>query len=247
MEISKNNTKKINILLEIDDGSNIFEILIDKKILCSYAFFEKMLCNCFLEEKLHKIKLNVHNTIISCDILLSFTGKEIDNNKLKNWYYLLNYIICCDYFMIKCEPSLLLNIKIPEQGFELLLQTCEILNYKNEVLTCVLNNLPLDYDINTLTNELKTKICEKNEYYLVFYMYCDDIYNFISYGDVINRKENNSNLYGNNIKIYDSRSGNFINMICMYIIVSYFSNNILSFFYHNNNYIIHFPRIYTDY
>jgi WD40 repeat protein len=216
MEItSTNNSNQTNVLLKIKDGHNNFETTINKNILCSSCvFFEKLLNDDFMEKKLNKIKINVPNSLISSDIILSFTGKEINKNKLKNWYYLLNYIICCDYFVINYDLSILLNIKIPEEGFELLLEVGKILNYNKEIMEYILDNFPIDYDINKLSHELKIKICEKNTYYLIFGMEFSWIYDHIPYDENINITRGSGNFYGGNVKIYDLHNGNYINMIC---------------------------------
>ena len=188
MEISLiDNSDQTIILLKIADGHNNFEISMNKNILYSSClFFKKLLENDFLEKNLNKIKINVPDSIISSDIILSFTGREINRAKFKNWYYLLNYIICCDYFAIKYDPSILSNIEIPEAGFELLLQVGEILNYNDEIVACILNNFPIDYDVNKLSTELKNKICGKNKYYLIFGMDYSYVYDYIKYDNDIN-------------------------------------------------------------
>ncbi|AEJ34388.1 hypothetical protein MIMI_R154 [Acanthamoeba polyphaga mimivirus] len=82
-------------------------------------------------------------------------------------YYLETYR-CYDYFGMKIPVDKLLELTVPSEGFELLLQIVDLLDYCDELGHLIIRNLPLDYDINDLSKDFVTDLQRlSNEYQII--------------------------------------------------------------------------------
>ncbi|AUV58979.1 BTB POZ domain-containing protein [Bandra megavirus] len=157
-------TKDFCSLFDSEILSDVKIILVDDKnqlslnlhrviLFARCQFFEKMFSN-FVEAKQFDVIVHVIDVDVAQDIIKNIYGFEI--NQPDNWQYKLKYYICCDYFGLKCQ--LPVNIKIPNDCFDDLLNLIDIIGYTNETIQIISNNLPLNYDISNLSVELLREI-----------------------------------------------------------------------------------------
>ncbi len=141
--IDKNNGKK---------GLNLHKVILNT----GSPFFEKMVDN-FKEKNQSEIVLEVFNVDVFSDILKSFYGIELDIPE--NWKYQLANYICRQYLLLEYElPE---TLKIPENEFEEFLDITQSLEYTDQVINLVAENLPIDFDLDKLSIDLIKEIEKK--------------------------------------------------------------------------------------
>ncbi|BCS83747.1 BTB/POZ domain-containing protein [Cotonvirus japonicus] len=143
------------ILIDKNNGKKCLNL--HKVILYTgSSFFEKMFDN-FKEKNQSEIVLEVFDVEVFSDILESFYG--IEQEISEDWRYLLAYHICQQYLLLEYElPE---TLKIPENEFEEFLNITQSLEYTNQVINLVAENLPIDFDLDKLSIDLIKEI-EKN-------------------------------------------------------------------------------------
>ncbi|UFX99716.1 BTB/POZ domain-containing protein [Megavirus baoshan] len=155
-------------LYDSEKLSDVELMLIDKKnrkkclklhkiiLYTGSLFFEKMF-NDFKEKDQSKIILEVFDVEVFSDILKSFYGIKIKIQK--NWKYQLTNYICRQYLLLDCKlPE---TLKIPENNFEEFLEITQSLEYTDEVINLVTENLPFNFDLDKLSIELIKEIEKK--------------------------------------------------------------------------------------
>ncbi|BCS82721.1 BTB/POZ domain and WD-repeat protein [Cotonvirus japonicus] len=152
-----------DLFLELDDGITVKNISVHKLILYSNSpYFEKMLTN-FRESSVDKIPIKVINVEVACDIINGFYG-EIRNIHVNDWKYQLDLWKCRDFFGL--EFVSVNNFKIPNQYFDQLVDTIDVIGYNNDTIRMVADNLPENYDLTKfpleLLQELHSYIYEYN-------------------------------------------------------------------------------------
>ena len=148
----------IDLTLILSDANQEITIDLHKIILYSSClYFEKLLTNC-KEKHLNKIQIQVPNAFVCYDIIMSFYGQVTNLGNLQQWYYLLEYIRCCDFLGLEKDITKLKNLKVPKEGFDLLLQIVELFGYDYDTTKLIINNLPDDYDLSKLNKDLIKKI-----------------------------------------------------------------------------------------
>lgn len=130
---------------------NVHKIILYKR--CDY--FKKLLTNC-REKNSNKITIWVPNVYIARDIIMSFYNNK-NNISDSDWNYVLEYIMCCDFFMLDFNRSLLENLEVPRKGFELLLTVVNTIDHNDEFIYLIKKNLPTNY---ILPDKLQHKIEE---------------------------------------------------------------------------------------
>ncbi|AEQ32964.1 BTB-POZ domain and tricorn protease domain 2 containing protein [Megavirus chiliensis] len=160
MDFSKifNSEKLSDIKLILIDKNNGKKCLNLHKVILYTAssFFEKMFDN-FKEKNQSKIVLEVFDVEVFSDILKSFYGIKVDIPE--NWKYQLANYICRQYLLL--EPKLPETLKIPENEFEEFLNITQSLEYTDQVINLVAENLPIDFDLDKLSIELIKEIEKK--------------------------------------------------------------------------------------
>lgn len=184
----------VDLVLVLKDECD--EIIIDlhKNILYSSCiFFKKLLTSC-KEKTSNKIIVYVPNVYAAYDTIMLFYKHKSNKGNFPKWKRNLETIKCHDYFGLNFDASLLLNdLKIPYEGFDLLLEVINIIlpvqkdgsiNVDENLLCSIYTNLshvvdlpctdinsPLQkkYDLSRLSNELLNRMIEiEKTYRLIF-------------------------------------------------------------------------------
>ncbi|ANB50184.1 hypothetical protein [Powai lake megavirus] len=143
------------ILIDKNNGKKCLNL--HKVILyTASSFFEKMFDN-FKEKNQSEIVLEVFDVEVFSDILKSFYG--IKQDIPENWKYQLANYLCRQYLLL--EPKLPETLKIPENEFEEFLNITQSLEYTDQVINLVAENLPIDFDLDKLSIELIREIEKK--------------------------------------------------------------------------------------
>lgn len=114
---------------------------------------------------------NTNHIIMKCDnsdarimydIVLSFYEPEATNCNLygyPGWEYLLQSFICRDYILLNNNVNQLYDLKVPKQGFELLMRVLAVYDLeKNEnLLKVVRDNLPTGYNLPDRLQKILSK------------------------------------------------------------------------------------------
>ena len=176
----------VDLTLTLIDGTNEITINVHKNILsCACIYFEKLLTN-FKEKNSNNITITVPNTHVSYDIIISFYNIKANIGILASWKHLLESYKCYDFFGLDIDPKLLFDLEIPAEGFELLLEVIELIGYDEDMIKLINKNIPNEYDLSKLPEELLNNMIEVTK----------------SYNIVL------SGIYG--IKIWDSKTENLV-------------------------------------
>ncbi|AGF84945.1 hypothetical protein QJ854_gp837 [Moumouvirus goulette] len=147
-------------ILESEKLSDVELILVDKNnkkyfkfhkliLYVNSPFFEKMFDN-FKEKNQSQIILEVFDVDVFSDIIKSFYKIKIPVNT--NWKYQFANYMCRQYLLLECEfPK---TLKIPEDEFEEFLNYTESIEYTDQMIDLVAENLPSDFDLNKLSIDL---------------------------------------------------------------------------------------------
>lgn len=140
---------------------------VHKNILAKNSpYFEKLFIN-FKESNQKKITIHVPNIRVMYDIIMGFYDQKFNSNNLDLWQYQLELVKCYDYLNICCNLSLLNNIKVPPEGFDLLLDAIELIGYDARSMQIINNNFPENYDISRLPNDLIDEMIRVNASYQI--------------------------------------------------------------------------------
>lgn len=149
-----------DVTLEIIDNSKTISIKAHKSILyTSCDYFRKLLTG-FKEANSDIVKIPTGNTDVFYDIIMSFYGiNKIHDNTL-DWKYFLELCKCQDFMGLKIDMDTLVKLKVPSEGFELLLDVIDLIGYKKKLIKLIIDNLPAEYDLSNFPIELLNKISE---------------------------------------------------------------------------------------
>ena len=137
-----------DLTLTLFDGINEISISAHKNILSvACVYFEKLLTNC-KEKNSNNITINVPNTHVSYDIIMSFYHQKTNIGNLPHWKHLLESFKCYDFFGLEMDPKLLFDLEIPSEGFELLLEVIELIGYDEDMIKLINKNIPNEYDLS---------------------------------------------------------------------------------------------------
>ena len=154
-----------DLTLTLFDGINKISINVHKNILYSSCiYFEKLLTNC-KEKNSNNITINVPNTHLSYDIIMSFYHQKTNIANLPPWKHLLESCKCYDFFGLEMDPKLLFDFEIPADGFELLLEVIELIGYDEDMIKLINKNIPDEYDLSKFPKELLINMLEAGRSY----------------------------------------------------------------------------------
>lgn len=158
-----------DLQLIIEDSNESIVLNVHRNILYfSCDFFKKLLVGPFSETNNKSIKITVHNSKITSCVIKNFYGIDEKFHEYPDWMYNLETYRCYDYFGIKIPVDKLLELTVPSEGFELLLQIIDLLDYCDKLGHLIIRNLPLDYDVDDLSKDLITNLQRlSNEYQIV--------------------------------------------------------------------------------
>lgn len=162
------------ILILIDDNTKI-KIKLHKLVLhYSCIYFRKLFTN-FKEKDTDKIEINVPNAYATYDIIMSFYGQNTNIGNLPQWQHTLELIRCKDYLGLVIDPKILINMHVPEKGFELLLSIAGIMNYHEIVLRIIINNIPEKYDLHNFDQKMLDRIIKLESHQIAYVNIYNDI------------------------------------------------------------------------
>ncbi|BCS83128.1 WD40 family protein [Cotonvirus japonicus] len=150
------------ILIINDSNKNSIQMNIHKIIVCSKSpMLHSMISGNFIEATESTNTIITPNALVTQDIIASMYGKTINSTNYEQWYYELMWIICGDYLGIQQNFRSLINIQVPEEGFELLVHTTDTTNLPyNKKSEIILKNLPENYNLTKIPQHLINNLCK---------------------------------------------------------------------------------------
>ncbi len=113
--------KFTNVEIILVDSNDTLILNLHKCILaCSSTYFNNLF-NFGIEKNSSSIKIEVGDAKIAHDLILSFYNQKINSTMYSDTKYLLEMFKCRSYFCLDNDVTLLYNIKIPTEEFELLI------------------------------------------------------------------------------------------------------------------------------
>jgi WD40 repeat protein len=157
-----------DLSLTLIDGINSLTMNLHKIILyLSCTYFEKLLTNC-KEKSASNITIEVPNVHVAYDIIMSFYNQKANHGNFPDWKHLLESFKCRDFFGFSLNSKLLSNLKVPAEGFELLLDIIELFDYDELPINLINENIPKSYDLSNFSPELLDKMWKiASSYYIV--------------------------------------------------------------------------------
>lgn len=163
-----------DIILVLSDGTNIINMDAHKIILLAQSvYFEKLLTNFVVRdsnnmlvladhktENICKIIINVSNAHICYDIFQSFYKRDTNVGEYPYWYHLLESFKCRDFFGLNIDQTLLSNLNIPPEGFEILIDVIDLLGYTDSNIKLINKFLPEGYDLSKFPKVLINTMIE---------------------------------------------------------------------------------------
>ncbi|QGR53563.1 btb/poz domain-containing protein [Moumouvirus maliensis] len=183
-ELVKNN-QFCDLELIINDGVNKLVVNVHKIILySSCVYFEKILT--FGKNYPNTIEILVPNTFVIYDIIMSFYKQKTNSGNYPEWKIYLESCRCYDFLGLKFDISGIRHLIVPEEGFELLLDVAELIDYTDETIRLLIKNLPEKYDLKKFPKELLSQMIElsQNHYCVKAKKKCLRIYD-ITTGDIV--------------------------------------------------------------
>src|SRR5437763_3044207 len=107
---------------------------------CSLKYFD-CIFNFGKEKNQNCIEINVDDVDATYDLILSFYGREIIYT---NWRYTLNMFKCRNFFGLDNNQSLLYDLKVPPEGFNLLVEVIDLFDIDKKLLHVIKKNIPND-------------------------------------------------------------------------------------------------------
>ncbi|AVG46646.1 BTB POZ domain-containing [Acanthamoeba polyphaga mimivirus] len=173
MDIIDNNIYNDLTIILKDDYHNHIQISVNRESLTKLSDYFNNLLTKYSEKNENTITIYVPHAMISAEII-SICDFDFEYDRFIvfdiNWKYWLELAKCYDYFGIEFDNDVINELRIlliPPEGFELLIELMETLNYQYLIPTLI-RNLPLDYDLINLSKELLTMILQhcKNCYFI---------------------------------------------------------------------------------
>jgi WD40 repeat protein len=220
-----------DLSLILTDGTSTLTMNVHKIILyLSCPYFEKLLTN-FREKDATHITIEVENIYVAYDIIMAFYNQKTNLANLPYWEHLLTEFKCRDFFGFRLDSELLSDLKVPDEGFELLLDIIELVGYNENTIKSINDNLPGTYDISNFSSELINAICKISILDSIVYGGSDRTIKIqnIETGAIIrtidinaiinslcvslNNKQIATNRFDNNITIWDAVTGELLHTL----------------------------------
>jgi len=181
--------KFTDVELVLTDPTNSVSLRVHKIILASCSeYFQKLFsfgdCNKIVQE------IQVPNASVTKDIIMSFYGIMNDSLNCSKWYSVLQMLKCRNFLCLDLDVTMLYNLVVPVEGFELLLDVLELFDLcgNQQLVNLVKNNLPPNYDLSIFSSGLIEKFAKKPLVAIsglgdtdvkIFSLYTNEIVNFI--------------------------------------------------------------------
>lgn len=151
-----------DIILVLSDGTSKITMSAHKIILLSYSiYFEKLFMNFSDHDSknistcancgtkpIRNIIINVPNVYTCYDILQSFYNRITNIREYPRLYHFLESFKCRDFFGLTIDQSLLLNLKVPPEGFDILINVIDFLEYTDDNIKIINKNFPCGDKLN---------------------------------------------------------------------------------------------------
>ncbi len=145
-------------LVLIDLNNNQLTLKLHKIILwINSPFFRKLLTS-FSDYNKDIITINVSDSYVMKDIIMTFYLQNIKSIDYPDWRYLFECIKCYDYLCIPYNYDNIYDIEIPSSKFNKLLEILPYLNDEYKIYKLVRKGMPLDYDLSLLSHDLLEKL-----------------------------------------------------------------------------------------
>ena len=156
----QNKFTDLKLILKSENGIEELSMNLHKTILyTSCPYFEGMFEN-FKEKDESTFTMIVPNVFVIHDIIASFYQQKTKSGDLPEWKYPLEFIRCSDYLGLKYDPDTIYHLKVPPEGFELLLKVIAISGWTDDGIAALYNNLPENYDISKLPQKILARMQE---------------------------------------------------------------------------------------
>lgn len=156
----------ITLTLTNFDVNRSKTLLVHKNILSTNSLFFEKLFTGFKEKDQDKVTIQVPNIDVVYDIIAGLYGQKSDTI-FPNWQYQLELVKCRDYLDMRLSTSLLTNIKVPAEAFDLLLDAIDLIGCEEETMEIINNNLPDNYDVSKFPKELIDGLIRVNRTYQI--------------------------------------------------------------------------------
>ncbi len=155
----------------VDDIEELIMNLHKNILYIPSEYFEKLLTG-FQEQKLNKITMKVPNVNIMYDIIMGFYLQKSNKGAYPEWRCYLESIKCLDFLGLTYDLNKLYNLKVPSEGFELLLEVVGIVEYDSRLAKVIIDNLPENYDLSKLSNELIKEMITESHFGICIFGFC---------------------------------------------------------------------------
>jgi WD40 repeat protein len=143
-----------DLVLTLANNDQQLILNVHKVILCSECiYFEKLFSN-FQEKDYTSITIQVSNIHAAYDVIMSLYGQKTNSGMLSETRHLLEFIKCQNFFGLDFDQSLMYNIEVEEEDFELLLDIIDLAGYNENMIKIINKNLPEKYDLTKFPKEL---------------------------------------------------------------------------------------------
>lgn len=218
MDINIFNEFRINkILTDVqliikDDENEPIMLHLHKIILANYSkYFRDLFINNFKENGQNEITIIVPNIYAIHDIIMSFYGQKTNIASYPEWYYQLKIIECRDFLLLDYDLSIINNLKIPDEGFDLVLEILykltrcfndeKMQKHEYGLIRLINKHLPIKYDLSYFSDIIINNMIEASKMKLGL---CIVSNNMIQLYDIENDKLTNTDInikYINILKI----------------------------------------------
>ena len=100
------------------------------------------------------------------DLIASFYSQKITNsNDYPESFHRLEIIRCRDFLNLDSNVDALSGIKVPEEGFDLLIDVVGLIGYTEPTARILLDNLPQTYPLETIPKNLLELMYKQSKYF----------------------------------------------------------------------------------
>ncbi|AVL95161.1 BTB family protein [Moumouvirus australiensis] len=147
-----------DIELILMDNQNQKSIKLHKLVLYMKSpFFQKLFTSSFEEKDKSQIIMKIPNVDVCVDVIKSFYNINVPKND--HWKYQLSNYLTKQYLLLECKlPE---KINVPENEFDDFLNITQSLEYNDELINLIADNLPHNYNLDNLSIELIKEINQK--------------------------------------------------------------------------------------
>jgi WD40 repeat protein len=85
---------------------------------------------------------------------MSFYGQKTNSGNISPEKHLLECVVCYNFLGLDFNPSVLDNIRVSEEDFELLVSVIDLVGYDDKTIRLINENIPDNYDLSKLSKEL---------------------------------------------------------------------------------------------